>query len=75
MNDLVGADVVDLIDMKYNPKEEMADGTKRPDKKPAPKPEVPKSAEERLAELNFAEKMNAEARSAQNQMNNSLRTD
>ncbi len=75
MNDLFGADVVDLFDMKYNPKEEMADGTKRPDKKPAPKPEVPKSAEERLAELNFAEKMNAEARSAQNQMNNSLRTD
>lgn len=75
MNDLFGADVVNLFDMKYNPKEEMADGTKRPDKKPAPKPEEPKSAEERLAELNFAEKMNAEARSAQNQMNNSLRTD
>lgn len=75
MNDLFGADVVDLFDMKYNPKEELADGTKKPDKKPAPKPEEPKSAEERLAELNFAEKMTAEARSAQNQMNNSLRTD
>ncbi|MCM1186649.1 MAG: hypothetical protein NC251_08990 [Lachnoclostridium sp.] len=68
MNDLFGADVVNLFDMKYNPKEELADGTKRPDVKPAVKPEESKSVEDRLAELNFAEKKNAEARSAQNQM-------
>lgn len=64
MNDIFGADVVNLFDMKYNPKEEMADGTKRPDIKR----EEPKTAEDRLAELNFVEKKNAEARSAQNQM-------
>lgn len=41
MNDIFGAEVVDLFDMQYNPKEELADGTKRVEKpvelKPAAK--------------------------------------
>lgn len=43
MNDIFGAEVVDIFDMQYNPKEEMADGTKRVEAKPVPLKSVEES--------------------------------
>lgn len=52
MNDIFGADVVDIFDMQYNPKEEAADGTKLPDA--GTKPQDAKSAEVKAMEAKAA---------------------